>query len=353
MDQLLTWFGEQRYHDTLARIRRFWAGEGRVLVSMTSDHAYYRQHFDDDAVVELVIENLRDQARLPGVNLPCYCPDFGTVSTAKYWGGATRFDSTGGHIFIDPTAQTLEEALALTPRPVDDPAMDAARGLRLYRRVCERLETDALWFRTPDLQGVLNTAGLVVQQQELLMAMYSEPALVHAFLDRVCDHLIAYARYLARETGGKLCGSIWPFTVLPIDLGVCFTEDLLPLLSAEMYREFGLPYTRRLAAAFGGAQIHCCGDWGRHAGVLRAADFGLRAVEFHYPFTSIDALAALAPETVFVTYLIPDRQDRYRDSFDYYRRLLAETPHRYWFPLTTESPEGWAFLAEVEACCSP
>lgn len=352
MDQLLAWCGEARYDETMARIRRFWAGEGRVLVSMTSDCANYRQCFDDELILERAVENLRDQARLPGVNLPFFQPDFGTVTTAKYWGGTPRFDSTGGNIFIDPVAQTLEETLALTPRPVDDPELDAARALRLYRRLCERLETDRLWFRTPDFQGTLNTAGLVMNQQELLIAMHCEPELVHAFLDRVCTFLIDYGRYLICETGGKVCGNIWPFTFLPADLGMSFTEDLMPLLSAELFQEFGLPYTKRFADAFGGTHIHCCGDWGRHAANLRAAGIVPRAVEFHYPFTDIAELAPLAPETVFVTYIIPDRQDRYRDTFDYFRRLLADTPHRFWFPLFGETPEGVAFIEEVDSCVS-
>lgn len=239
----------------------------------------------------------------------------------------------------DPVARTLEEALAITPRPVDDPALDAVRGLRVYRRVCERLETDRLWFRTPDFQGTLNTAGLVLDQQELLIAMHTEPELVHAFLDRVCAFLIDYGRYLVRETGGKVCGNIWPYTFLPADLGLSFTEDLMPLLSVELYQEFGLPYVARLRDAFGGVHIHCCGDWGRHAPSFPAAGLAPRAVEFHDPFTTIDELAPLAENTVFATYLIADRQDRYRDAFDYYRRLLAETPYRYWFPLTGESAE--------------
>ncbi len=47
--------------------------------------------------------------------------------------------------------------------------------------------------------------------------------------------------------------------------------------------------------------------------------------------------------------LIPDRQDQFTDTFDYYRYLLAETPphYRYWFPLGGESTAGKAFITEV------
>lgn len=348
MDQLLSWFGEERYCANLDRVRRFWAGEGRAIVSMTSDHASYRQSHDEALMLENAIENLRDQARLPGVNLPSFYPDFGTISTAKYWGGSWRFDSTGRFIFIDPAASTLDEALELVPRAIDDPEMDVARGLRIYRQLCERLETEHLWFRTPDFQGTLNTAGLIVDQQELLIGMHTAPEKVHAFLDRVCAFLIDYGHYLRRETNGRVCGNIWPFTFLPAELGMSLTEDLMPLLSAELFREFGIPYLKRLQEAFGGVQVHCCGECGRHVANLRAAGIRPRAFEFHYPFVDVEELATLSDDTVFVTYLIADRQARYLDQLDYYRRLLAETPYRYWFPLTAESEEGRRFIEECE-----
>ncbi len=246
MDHLLQLYGEQRYHQTLDRITRFWGGEGRCLISVVTWEAAYRQTFDDDVILERVPEHLRLMAGLPGVQMPYLFADFGTVSTAKYWGGEARFDSTGGNIFIEPVAQEIEEALAMTPKPVDDPALDGAHGVRLWKELSARLETDVLWLRSPDMQGVLNTAGLIMNQEELLMAMYSAPEQVHAFLDKVCDFLIDYANYLRRETNDRLCGNIWPYTFLPSSLGLSFTEDLMPLLSPELYAEFGIPRLKRL-----------------------------------------------------------------------------------------------------------
>ncbi|HOF88542.1 MAG TPA: hypothetical protein PLZ36_10625, partial [Armatimonadota bacterium] len=241
MDQLLHLYGEERYHRTLARITRFWGGEGRCLISVLTWEAGYRQTFDDAVILERAPEHLRRMAALPGAQMPYLFADFGTVSTAKYWGGTARFDSTGGNLFIDPAAREIEEALALMPKPVDDPALDGAHGVRLWKALSARLETDSLWLRSPDMQGVLNTAGLIMNQEELLMAMYSEPESVHAFLDKVCDFLIGYASYLRRETADRLCGNIWPYTFLPSSLGLSFTEDLMPLLSPELYAEFGIP----------------------------------------------------------------------------------------------------------------
>ena len=299
MDQLLQWYGAAAYQANLERVRRFWNGEGRYVISVYATQHAYRQTFNDAQILASAPRHLQDQAGLPGLNLPSFYADFGTVSTAKYWGGVARFDSTGGNIFVGPVAQTIDEALALEPLPPDHPALDAARGLRLYHEVSARLATDALWLRTPDMQGTLNTAGLVMNQEELLMAMHADPARVHVFLERVCDFLIHYARYLREQSGHRVCGNIWPHTFFPEALGISLTEDLMPLLSAGLYKEFGIPYLHRIQAALGGLVIHCCGDWGRHAHNLKESGLRINAVEYHHPATRLEEIECLADETVF------------------------------------------------------
>ncbi len=346
MDQLLSLFGEQRYTRTLDQITRFWRGEGRVMMTVINWADGYRQRFDDAVILENAPKHLATMAALPGAQMPFLFADFGTVSTAKYWGGAAHFDSTGGNIFIEPMAQEIDEALALTPKPVDDPALDGAHGVRLWRELSAQLETNCLWLRSPDMQGVLNTAGLVMNQEELLMAMYAEPEQIHRFLDRVCDFLIDYAQYLRRETGDRLCGNIWPYTFLPSNMGLSFTEDLMPLLSPELYVEFGIPQLKRLQSVFGGLHIHCCGDWGRHAANLANAGLNIVAMEFHYPATRIEELQPLIDQgVVFIPYLIQDRQQDFAETYAYWRWLLQKTDARFWF-MPTDDDGGLAFYNE-------
>ena len=341
-DQLLGWFGPEKYRAQLDAVRRFWAGEGRYVVSIHSNEHDYRQTFDDALVRREAPAQFRQQAELPGMNLPSLFPDFGTISTAKHWGGQIIPPRDGAMIYIEPVAQSVEEALAIEPRCVDDPDLDAARAARLYKEVADELRTDALWMRTPDMQGVLNTAGLVLQQEALLMAMYEEPEAVHRFLDRVCDLLIEYVQYLHAQTGGKLCGNIWPYTFLPAEYGISLTEDLMPLLPTDLYETFSIRQLRRLDEAFGGLHIHCCGRWGHHANTLAEADLNIRAVECHYPATPVEAIEPLADRAVFVPYLIEHQQDDFSSLTEYWRWLLDNTPEttRFWF----------AAPADTEAC---
>ena len=338
MDKVLELWGEERYQKTLERIRRFWKGEGsdRFLVSIHSAATDHRQVFDDEQIIEAIPRHLAAEAKLPGVSLPAIFPDFGTISTAKYWGGTPRFDSTGGNIFIDPVADDTGPAMELEPLPANDPEMDAARALRIYKTICERLETDCLWMRTPDMQGPLNTAGLVMNQEELLMALLAEPETVAPFLERVTAHLISYQQYLQKETGGRICGNVWPYVFLPCDTGISMTEDLMPLLGPEPYRDAGLPYVKQIADALGGLMIHCCGQYAQHVENMAASGVPLLGLEFHQPHTTIEQLKPLWGKTVFVPgWSTPELCEE----------LLANTPEdvRYWFVFGTVTDEAIAF----------
>ena len=90
MDLLLKWFGSDRYQADLERARRFWGGEGRFIVSVTTSKYEYRQTLDDEKMAALAPQQLEEQAKLPGLKIPSLSPDYGTICTAKYWGGRVR-----------------------------------------------------------------------------------------------------------------------------------------------------------------------------------------------------------------------------------------------------------------------
>jgi hypothetical protein len=348
-DLIFTWYGAERLQVDLQRVQEFWAGKGRYMVSVCASSDNYRQIFDMDLALEKALRYHEIQARLPGINLPAVFTDWGTISTAKYWGGQRRFDSTGKNIFINPVVQTVEQALAMQPLPADHHEMDARHSLEFFRRMQQALNTSHVWLRTPDMQGPLNTAGLVCKQEAMFISMYEQPTLVHAYLEKVTGFLIEYASYLRAGSQGRICGNLWPYTFLPQELGISFTEDLMPLLSPRLYREFGLPQLMRLAEAFGGLHIHCCGDWGRHVPALKATNLPIRAMEYHHPHTRIEELVPLAEDgVVFVPYILLHKQDQFTSISEYYRWLLENTPQsfRYWFAFADDSPEALRF-AEV------
>lgn len=348
MDQITTWFGEIEYAQNLETVRRFWQGNGRFLISLFPTQNDYRQKYDLSEMLLNTPSHLENMARLPGINLPSIWYDWGTVSNASHWGGEIQFDSLGKNIFIQPAAQTVDQALALTPRPVDDPDMDAHHALQFYKTILQQLKTSHLWMRTADMQGPLNTAGQIVNQEEFYVAMMNEPAKVHALLEKVTQFLIDLFHYYQSETNGQLCGSIWPYTFYPIDLGISFTEDLMPLLSKKMYREFGIPCLKQLEEAFGALHIHCCGSYGHHVDTLAKANLNISALEFFYPMTTLEMLAPLADHVVLVPNILLVKQDRFTSVTEYYRHLIKTSPanYRFWFACSEDGPEFQAFAKE-------
>ena len=320
------------------------AGKGRCLATIYPSELFRpRQDLSDAQFIAAWNRGLEALGSLPGFNPASIFPDFGTISNPRYWGGRVSVEPGSGNPYIHAVAQTIEEALSLKPRPVDDAEMDGARAMRLYRELGK-----PVWYRTVDNQGPLNTAGLVLKQEELFMAMVEEPELVSQFVEGVTDFLIELWQWQRDQCGSRLCGSIWPYTFLPADLGMTLTEDLMPLLSAERYEEFGIPALQKINRATGGLLIHCCGVWGRHAPALAAAGIKLRAIEFHYPFTSIEELEPLAGETVFIPYIALDRQSRFKTIPEYWRWLMTNTPHRYWFGCWEAGEEYREVVEEVE-----
>jgi len=348
MDEILKLFGEERYNQTVERARRFWQGEGRYVISVNPVKHNYRQLFDPARMETLAGLHLADQAAMPGISLPVLTADWGTISTARYWGGKVQFDSTGGNIFINPVAETIDQALALHPLAPDDVEMDGARSIAFYQHLVTRFNTDHLWLRTPDMQGPLNTAGLVLNQEEFFRAMYHSPGKVHAFLDRVTNFLVEYQRYLRKASGHKICGNIWPTTFFPEDLGVSFTEDLMPLISTRLYQEFGLPYLKRLAAEFGGLHIHCCGAYRHQVQTLLQSGLKIYALEFHYPEMLLEDLAPLAGQVVLVPYIILHKQAQFKSTAQFYRYLIENYADRFrfWFACAEDDEDSLSFARQ-------
>lgn len=347
VDLLEQWFGSDRLRRDLQTVESFWDGKGRYVVSVNSSQHGYRQLRDPSQAPELAVKQLQHQAGLPGLNLPAFYPDLGTISVPRYWGGSVHWPEDG-NIFIEPVAACLDDALKLRPKSVDDPSMDARRALDLFRQTRRLLGTRYLWHRTVDMQGPLNTAALICDQQELLSAMYEDPEKVESLVQGITDFFIELAEYQYRSVDGQLAGSIWPYAFFPARRGIAFTEDMMPLLSTELYARFGLPYLKRIQEARGAMMIHCCGDWGRHARTLADAGLNIAAVEFHYPFTTIEQLAPLADRCVFIPYITLNKQTRFSSVGDYYRHLLDSTPSstRFWFAWSEDSEQALAFAQE-------
>jgi hypothetical protein len=96
---------------------------------------------------------------------------------------------------------------------------------------------------------------------EICLDIYRDPDYVHELLDYIVQATIARIQAFRRRAGEPLKTPGWGYA-----------DDSVALLSVETFREFVLPYHRRLVETFsegGENSIHLCGDATRHFATLR------------------------------------------------------------------------------------
>ena len=114
-------------------------------------------------------------------------------------------------------------------------------------------------FYVGDTQGPFDLAHLV-RGDDLLYDLHDDPQFVHHLLtlctDAYIEATLAMKSMIAEpRTRGHHSGCLWLGGG-----GVRICEDTSTLLSPEHIDAFVVPYTRRAAAAFGGAWVHYCGN---------------------------------------------------------------------------------------------
>ncbi len=331
----MTGFTQERIDTALQRFRDLLSGARREAVVTVHHSPAYRQQTAPARMVEEACACIRaDGASGEPDIVPTFWPDFGTVSTARLWGGDETGAHDGGRVFIAPAARTCAELERVIPRAAPFEASDFQKAADLWRQVCARLETDQVFLRTPDFQGPMNTLALVVDQTELMCGLYEAPDLIEWALDRVTDVLIDRVSRLREAVGReRVIGNIWPYVVLPDGRGVAITQDYMPLLSPEMYERFELPRVKRIADAFGGVWIHCCGEYERHFDALARADFTILGLEIHHPYTSLEkAWTVFGDRVVYLPY-VAQRELSHFDGLEAYVESLAGKPcgrARFW-----------------------
>ena len=276
----------------MININEFWKKrEPKVVYSYVPEPTYRQK--DPPEMLRMAVELIASW-EASGANIPpVFIPDFGTVTTAKTWGGKVVRSSDGQQIFIEHVSTDIDAILDVQPAEHNP---DVAQAVTLYKEVCRQTGRNDIRFVTPDYQGPLNTAAQIMEQVEFLVAMYTEPTKVHTLLDRVTNNLIQYMKDLQAQV--PVSGSVWPYMWLPSEFGVSITEDLMPLVSPELYKEFGLPYLKRISDAFGGVFVHSCGEWSHNAQVMAESGINYLGMDFCYPYSKIDVIQESLPNLV-------------------------------------------------------
>jgi hypothetical protein len=128
--------------------------------------------------------------------------------------------------------------------------------------------------------GPMDIASMVVDDQELMLALSLFPQAVHRLLDACTELFIAFVR-AQREMVPDFVPTLVDDMYWPDGLGVLCGEDWLSVISPKMALEFEIPYINRISEAFGGVMIHACGSLHINFETLKTHVRNLRGLYFN------------------------------------------------------------------------
>ncbi len=311
-------------------LRNFINGKGKTVFSGYTAKSEYRQVADFNKMVSLACDNILLNKKMPGINVPRIMCDFGTTSTAEYFGNKARVPE-GCNKWIDPIINCISDIPKISLQSSD--GLDVLKAYELWDAVSKKLETNYLSSSFIDIQGPLNTLALIWEQTDLLITMTDNPKKVHEVLEVVTDILIDIVKTTINKNMNVDC-PLWPYIYLPTDIGVGITEDYMPLLSPAMYKEFGIPYLKRFASHFNGIFIHCCGQFTHQIDNLINSGINILGMEFVYPNVDIKKLFTAFGASAF---FVPNIMDNYISEFgsitNFFKKInkLRNNETRLWY----------------------
>ncbi len=140
--------------------------------------------------------------------------------------------------------------------------------------------TDGMFTIACELRGADN----------LCIDMYDDPDYYHQLMDYLTEATIQRMRDFRRFLGEDLVSkAFW------------FADDSILLLSCEMYKEFVLPYHKRLAAALSTMEqrggVHLCGDATRHFKTIRD-ELNIYTFDTGFPVDHVALIKELGTEVI-------------------------------------------------------
>jgi 5-methyltetrahydrofolate--homocysteine methyltransferase len=261
------------------------------------------------------------EAHLAAVNddtVPYFMPWFGTGVLASAFGCPIAIADGPGNdpAVVAPCVSSLKDVARLR---LPDPARDGWMPRVLAAIDYARAESD-LPVGLTDMQGPLDTLGLMCGQAQLYQWMYREPRMVHELFDLVTTAFIQWVKVQKQHIGEPFFRSnglqgVWS----PAGVGVWESDDDLVLIDSGLYGEFVAPYLDRIFATFGGGSVHFCGSGVHQLDNLLGIKH-LRVIN-NSPLGKFDAFATLRAHTQGRV-LLQIQDGTPLDIDDYYRHLF-------------------------------
>lgn len=193
--------------------------------------------------------------------VPYLMPWYGTGVVASAFGIRQDFPPK-----MDPTSN-----LADFPDPDDidkltvpdfEKAGEMPRVLNTIRYFKENSDLPVCF---TDNQGPLTLAVQIIGYDKLFYWMHDYPKKIHALMDLLSDTVIEWVKYQKNIIGQPMNHCFGNQGVyVPEGAGVWISDDDAVIISADLYKEFVLPYNEKILKYFDGGIIHFCGNGNQH-----------------------------------------------------------------------------------------
>ena len=194
--------------------------------------------------------------------VPYFMPWYGTGVLASGFGAKIGKPEDGGEdpAVIEPCLKSIADVSRLK---LPDPNQ-AGWMPRVLETIDYAVNNGDLPVGLTDMQGPLDTVGLMCGQTRLFEWMYDEPNMVHEIFDLVTEAFIQWVVVQKEHIGEPLNSSNGLQGLYSPGVGVWESDDDMVMISGEMYREFVVPYVSRIFEAFEGGSVHFCGRGVQH-----------------------------------------------------------------------------------------
>lgn len=187
-------------------------------------------------------------ARVDDDFVPYFMPWFGTGVLASGFGCEISIAPGPGSdpAVAGPCVRSVADVARLR---LPDPQRDGWMP-RVLDTIDYALARNDLPVGLTDMQGPLDTIGLMCGQAQLYQWMYREPKMVHELFDLVTAAFIEWVKLQKQHIGEPLDASnglqgVWA----PKGIGVWESDDDLVLIDARLFEEFVVPSVSRIFEA--------------------------------------------------------------------------------------------------------
>ena len=163
--------------------------------------------------------------------------------------------------------KNVEEALQADFKPIEKTAI----GIHTLNMIDYFLEKTKgkLPMSVTDSQSPLNVATFLIPVDAFVMDLYTNPEGVGEFLKRISQLTIDFYRKQEEIIGDCLVKPGHGFASSRHFKGNGFSDDMIHMLTPELYQTYIQPSLVEAGDAFSGAVFHSCGNWSKFVEVVR------------------------------------------------------------------------------------